>query len=107
MTMTTPATKDDIQQMFLQFTQNQTHFIDDKLAEISAEFEAKLKSTSSSNLMWKREGQLAEAERVNQSPKVKAELEQTKKLLEHRQKLIRLADTSPSRWATVEANELA
>ncbi|XP_038069142.1 uncharacterized protein LOC119738351 isoform X2 [Patiria miniata] len=119
----TPATKEDIQELLAQFSSSQAKILEDKIAEASANFDTKLKSATSVKLTWKREGHkrqynfnqsvldhVVEAERKNQSTEVQQELTSIKALLEHRQKLIRLADTSPSGWATVEEyenNELA
>ena len=109
--------------MLAQFSSSQAKFIEDRIADASASFDAKLKTVSNAKLTWKREGHkrqynfnqsildlLDKAERKNQSPEVQQELTNIKSLLDHRQKLIRLADTSPSGWATVEEyenNELA
>ena len=48
--MSTPATKEDIQDLLAQFSQRQASVLDGKLAEISASFDSKLKSAASSKL---------------------------------------------------------
>ena len=54
--MSSPATKEDIQELLAQFSSSQVKFVEDKIAEASANFEAKLKSATSTNFTWKREG---------------------------------------------------
>ena len=54
--MTTPATKEDIQELLAQFSSSQAKFIEDRIADASASFDAKLKTVSNAKLTWKREG---------------------------------------------------
>ena len=54
--MSTPATKEDIQELLAQFSPSLAKFIEDRRADASASFDAKLKSVCNAKLAWKREG---------------------------------------------------
>ncbi len=114
--MSTPASKEDIEELMRTFADRNERLVDQKLSEITLKFEGKLKSNKDVlDLKWKREGHkkqfmfnksiiesLEDVLLINDSPAIDEKIREIKDSILRRQKLIRIADTSVSGWATVD-----